>query len=63
MLHYLYCEVFCHIYVKPPMFHLASVALCPIIRYHREEPGSILLTLTVYIFININEVTSQSPLL
>ena len=30
---------------------------------HREELGSILMTLTLYIFINVDKVTPQSPLL
>ena len=42
---------------------LAPVAPCPITGCHWEEPGSILLTHTLYIFININEVTFQYHLL
>ena len=44
------------------MFHLAPTAPCPIIGCHWEELGSILLTLTFYIFVNIHEVNPQSPL-
>ena len=45
------------------MFQLDPITPCPIIVCHREEPGSILVALTLYIFININKVTPQSPLL
>ena len=45
------------------MFQLAPTAPCSMIGCHQEEPGSVLLTLVLYIFININKVTPQSPLL
>lgn len=43
------------------MFRFAPVAPCPTIGCHQEEPGSVLPTLTFYIFINVYKVTPQSP--
>ena len=54
---------FSHIYVEAPTFQLAPDAPCPIFGCCWEDPDSILLTLTPYIFINLNEVTPQSLLL
>ena len=39
----------------------SSLYPCPFIGYYWEEPGSILLTYTLYIFLNINKFTPQSP--
>ena len=61
---YPHCEeLFTHIYVEPPMFQLAPITPCPVTGCHLEEPGFILLMLTLYIFISIYEVTPQYPLL
>ena len=56
-------EVFSRIYVEPFMFQLVPIAPCPVIGCHWKEPGSILMSLTLYIFINISEITPQSSFL
>lgn len=47
MLCHLALTMFCLIEAEPPLFQLAPIAPRPVIGCHQEEPGSVLLTVTL----------------
>lgn len=51
-----------HIHVELSVFQLVPIAPCPAIGYHLKEPGPIHFTSTLYIFISISKIPSQSLL-
>ena len=52
-----------HVQTELPMLHFVPVAPCPVAGHHWKEPGPILLTPTLKIFIRIYKVPSQPFLL
>lgn len=52
--------VLTHVCVEFPVFPFLAIAPCPIAAQYCKEPGPLYLPPTLQIFININQITSQS---
>lgn len=51
-----------HIHLEPPVLHFVSIASCSFAGHHAKETSCFLLTLSLQIFMPIDEVYPQSSL-